>query len=330
MIYGVGFMAVLLDARPMVVTSGSMMPAISQGDALIVRPASIGDIEAGDIISFQNFGKQNLTTHRVIGVSMISGQPWYQTKGDNNRAARVCSRAVLMLSFLAACMIYGVGFMAVLLDARPMVVTSGSMMPALDISTSPSSAIVSFSAMAPGDTVTAPVTVSNAGSMQMRYAIRSTTTEDFLAAQLDLTIKIGVTTCNNGGFSFDGTSIYGAGDAGNTGGLNLVGDPSQGAQAGDRTLDAATNEILCVQVSLPTSTGNSYQGLTTTATLEFLAEQTAKKDNIRTARLKTRAALPVCFVERILSLSSRPFLFVSGCLRAARLAWLSPAWLNLD
>lgn len=145
----------------------------------------------------------------------------------------------------------------------------------LDISTSPSTAIVSFSAMAPGDTVTAPVTVSNAGSMQMRYAIRSTTTEDFLAAQLDLTIKTGVTTCNNGGFSVDGTSIYGAGDAGNTSGLNLVGNPSQGIHAGDRTLDAASNEILCIQVSLPTSTGNSYQGLTTTATLEFLAEQTA-------------------------------------------------------
>ncbi|MFQ6027016.1 MAG: TasA family protein [Dehalococcoidia bacterium] len=145
----------------------------------------------------------------------------------------------------------------------------------LDISTSPASAIVSFSAMAPGDTVTAPVTVTNAGTMQMRYAIRSTTTEDLLAAQLDLTIKTGVTTCNNGGFGVDGTALYGAGDAGNTGGLNLVGDPSQGAQAGDRTLGAANNEILCIQVSLPSSTGNSYQGLTTTATLEFLAEQTA-------------------------------------------------------
>jgi len=145
----------------------------------------------------------------------------------------------------------------------------------LDISTSPVSAIVSFSAMAPGDTVTAPVTVSNDGTMQMRYAIRSTTTEDFLAAQLDLTIKTGVTTCNNGGFSADGAVIYGAGDAGNIGGLNLVGDPSQGAHAGDRTLDAASNEILCIRVSLPSSTGNSYQGLTTTATLEFLAEQTA-------------------------------------------------------
>ncbi len=87
MIYGVGFMAVLLDARPMVVTSGSMMPAINQGDALIVRHVSAESIEPGDIISYQNFGKRNLTTHRVIDVREISGQPWYQTKGDNNNVA---------------------------------------------------------------------------------------------------------------------------------------------------------------------------------------------------------------------------------------------------
>lgn len=145
----------------------------------------------------------------------------------------------------------------------------------LDIFTTPASAIVSFSAMAPGDSVTAPVTVTNNGTMQMRYAVRSTTTEDLLAAQLDLTIKTGVTNCDNGGFLTDGTIIYGAGDAGSTVGLNLVGNPSQGNHAGDRTLDAANNEILCIQVSLPLSTGNAYQGLTTTATLEFLAEQTA-------------------------------------------------------
>ena len=87
LIYGVGFMAVLLNARPMVVTSGSMMPAIYQGDALIVRPADADAIQVGDIITFQNYGKQNLTTHRVVGIREISGLLWYQTKGDNNSVA---------------------------------------------------------------------------------------------------------------------------------------------------------------------------------------------------------------------------------------------------
>lgn len=84
MIYGVGFMAVLVDARPLVVTGGSMRPTINQGDALIVRPASEDSIQVGDIITFGDFGKEDLTTHRVYSIREISGRAWYQTKGDNN------------------------------------------------------------------------------------------------------------------------------------------------------------------------------------------------------------------------------------------------------
>ena len=62
------------------------------------------------------------------------------------------------------------------------------------LSTSPTSAVVSFSSMAPGDEVVAPLTVSNNGSLQLRYAITNQTTEHTLAAQLDMTIKTGVTT----------------------------------------------------------------------------------------------------------------------------------------
>jgi len=132
-----------------------------------------------------------------------------------------------------------------------------------------------FSNMAPGDEVTNPITVTNDGSPQFRYAIQSTTTEDTLAAQLDMTIKTGVTTCTNAGFDTDGSVISGPGDLGNTTGLNVVGDPTQGADAGDRTLDALASEVLCFQVSLPLSTDNSFQNLTTTATLDFISEQTA-------------------------------------------------------
>jgi hypothetical protein len=143
------------------------------------------------------------------------------------------------------------------------------------LGTSPSSALVTFSAMAPGDQVTAPITVSNTGSMQLRYAVKGTTTEDVLAAQLALTIKTGVTTCTNGGFDSSGTVIYGPGVVGSTAGTNLVGDPTQGAQSGDRTLGASSSETLCFHVSLPLSTGNSSQGLSSTATFDFIGEQTA-------------------------------------------------------
>lgn len=144
----------------------------------------------------------------------------------------------------------------------------------IDIGTSPASAFVTFSGMAPGDAVTSPVTVSNAGDLALRYAVTGTTTENALAAQLDLTIKSGVTTCTTAGFDTDGTVLYGPGDLGATTTVNLVGDPAQGAQAGDRALAAAASEVLCFKVSLPLSTGNAFQGLTTTATFDFQAEQT--------------------------------------------------------
>ena len=145
----------------------------------------------------------------------------------------------------------------------------------ITISTSPTTALVSFSTMMPGDQVTAPITVTNAGNAQLRYAITSTTTEATLAAQLALTIKSGVTTCTNAGFSASGTVLYGPAALGSTGGTNVVGNPAQGSQAGDRTLAASASEILCFNVSLPVGSSNTYQGLTDTATFAFQAEQTA-------------------------------------------------------
>lgn len=147
----------------------------------------------------------------------------------------------------------------------------------VEISTSPSSGLVTFTSpeMTPGDKVTGAVTVSNAGTVQMRYSIKSTTTENTLAAQLDLTVKSGVTTCSNAGFGTDGTVEYGPGDLGSTTDVNLVGDPTQGSQSGDRDLNASASETLCFQVSLPFSTGNAYENLDSTATFTFDAEQTA-------------------------------------------------------
>ena len=144
----------------------------------------------------------------------------------------------------------------------------------LDIGTSPTTALVTFSDMAPGDEVTAEITVSNAGSLDLRYAVTSTTTEDTLAAQLDLTIKSGVTTCTNAGFDTDGTVVYATGDLGSTTGIDVIGDPTQGDDTGDRTLATSADEDLCFNVELPSSTGDSFQGLTSTATFTFAAEQT--------------------------------------------------------
>ena len=144
----------------------------------------------------------------------------------------------------------------------------------LDVSASPSSAVFNVSSLAPGDVEYAPLTISNDGSLEMRYALSSVTTENSLAAQLDLTVNTGVSTCDASGFN-SGTTVYTTGDLGSTTGVNLIGDPTTGADTGDRTLAASTNEALCFKVSLPLSTGNSFQGTTTSATLTAAAEQTA-------------------------------------------------------
>ena len=147
----------------------------------------------------------------------------------------------------------------------------------VDISTSPTTALVTFSNMAPGDSVTNGITVTNAGSLALRYAITSTTTENTLAAQLDQTIWDEAaegdagTACNA---TAPATVLYGPADLGSTTGINAVGNPTQGAQAGDRTLASAASEVLCFRVELPSSTGNAFQSLTTTATFAFQAEQT--------------------------------------------------------
>ncbi|MCC6387130.1 MAG: hypothetical protein IT302_07080 [Dehalococcoidia bacterium] len=138
-------------------------------------------------------------------------------------------------------------------------------------------ASVAFNAMAPGDSITRPVVVANAGTNALRYAISSAATNTdskALKDSLALVVRtVDVTTpatpCDN----FDGIQLY-SGDLDSTAG-KILGDSTTGAQTGDRTLAAAATETLCFQVSLALSAGNSLQGAATTATFTFDAEQTA-------------------------------------------------------
>ena len=128
--------------------------------------------------------------------------------------------------------------------------------------------------MAPGDEVTAPITVSNDGTLDLRYAVTSTTTEDTLAAQLQLTIKSGVETCTNEGFGEIGSTVlYGPGVLGTQSGTKVIGDPAPGFQSGDRPLAVEGNEDLCFNVTLPLD-AIGPMSTNTTATFRFDAEQT--------------------------------------------------------
>jgi predicted ribosomally synthesized peptide with SipW-like signal peptide len=138
------------------------------------------------------------------------------------------------------------------------------------------------SAMMPGDSLISAVTVENDGTAQLRYAVsQSSTNADSKALYDSLLLVIKTEDTGAGAFGTDGdycddangTSLHASAAIGASG--NLVGDPTQGSQSGDRTLDAAANEVLCFYVSLPSDALNSLQGATTTTTFTFDAEQTA-------------------------------------------------------
>jgi spore coat-associated protein N len=149
------------------------------------------------------------------------------------------------------------------------------------LTTNPTTALVTFAGMAPGDQVTAPITVTNGGTLALRYAVSSLATNadtpspKGLKDQLVLTIKSGVTTCTDAAYAADGTGLY-TGDLDSTAGF-LVGNATSGFQAGDRSLPPTTSnsEILCFHVALPIGTGDGFQSAATTATFTFAAEQTA-------------------------------------------------------
>jgi len=139
------------------------------------------------------------------------------------------------------------------------------------IGVTPVSTSLALADMAPGDEVTAPVTVSNDGTLDLRYAVTSVSGGDAdLAAALAVTVKSGVADCTNSGFAGSGSPV-----AGGTLSALSFGDVTPGAQADDRTLAPGGSEVLCFQVALATSAADTLQGKTASATFTFSAEQTA-------------------------------------------------------
>lgn len=66
-----------------VVLSGSMEPAIHTGSVVVIKPSDNYKID--DIITFGKDTKRDVpTTHRIVEMSVVSGEMLYKTKGDAN------------------------------------------------------------------------------------------------------------------------------------------------------------------------------------------------------------------------------------------------------
>lgn len=92
----------VLGYSPVYVLSGSMEPAFSAGDMIIIHPQS--HYEPGDIVTFYSEGE--LVTHRIIG----AGPEGFIVKGDANnvrdedpvRASEIAGKQVLVLPYVGS------------------------------------------------------------------------------------------------------------------------------------------------------------------------------------------------------------------------------------
>lgn len=144
--------------------------------------------------------------------------------------------------------------------------------------------------LAPGGATVAPITVSNDGSLALRYAVRysavagtpGTTDPDLetpaATGSLQDVLSLSLYALDAAACTVQGTAAAtpiastGFGLAGTD--SALLGDVAQGAQEGDRALAALTGEPLCARVDFDPAAGNEYQNTASDITIRFVAEQT--------------------------------------------------------
>jgi signal peptidase len=92
LVLGLGLLVIGLPAAvggmPLTVLSGSMEPAYSPGDLVVVKPTPAEEIRVGQVMTYQlRSGDPTRVTHRVISRSVGSdGETVFLTQGDNNDA----------------------------------------------------------------------------------------------------------------------------------------------------------------------------------------------------------------------------------------------------
>jgi camelysin-like metallo-endopeptidase len=187
---------------------------------------------------------------------------------DRTQRRRRRRRGIAALLTALSALTFGAGSVSLALftdsDSSTWSFTTGT----IDIESNPA-VVTAITAMMPGGVAKDSLTISNAGTAILRYAM-STGATNALGTQLEVSVR--AEDAGGGCTAFTGAVIVASGTVLNGAGF---GSAAQGAQAGDRTLAGGASEVLCFQVSLPLSTGNTFQGASSLATFSFNAEQTA-------------------------------------------------------
>ena len=138
---------------------------------------------------------------------------------------------------------------------------------------------------APGDTDYSPVTINNAGSLDLRYAITGTSADTAFAGSFPLSDVVeysvySVTSpanCSKAGIADSSSHLLNSSPVKlpPTNSTNVVGNPQSGPNPGDRALAAsAADDNLCITSTLPIDVNSNYAAETVKATFTFNAEQT--------------------------------------------------------
>lgn len=121
-----------------------------------------------------------------------------------------------------------------------------------------------MSNMKPGDVKYAPLTVRNDGTLGFTYTMATSVTagSSALADELQAGIKqvANAGACAQAGYDASGDTMTAEGDL-------------SGAAIASRALSAATEEVACFKVELPSGTLDTFQGATVTVTFTFSATQ---------------------------------------------------------
>ena len=194
----------------------------------------------------------------------------------SNRALRVGAVSVTLLS-VSAVVGYSLASSALFTSSSS---TSAAPVTAGTVTLTPTDATfvadLGAAAMAPGDTKYTKFTVANGGTLALRYAV----TESWTSANaLSAAVSLSVRTIASAGAACDGSLTWGSADLATnvttaTTSGNVVGDPTTGAQTGDRPLATSGTEYLCVREQLPLAT-TTGAGLSSNLSLTFAGEQTA-------------------------------------------------------
>ena len=184
---------------------------------------------------------------------------------DRRRKRR---RGILALLAALSALTVGAGTVSLALftdsDSSTWAFTTGT----IDIESNPA-VVTAVDDMMPGDVAADSLTIVNAGTADLRYAM-STAATNALGDQL--TVAVREEDGDGGCDDFDGAVVVAAGTT--LDGASF-GNSAQGADAGDRVLTGGSSEVLCFQVTLPLSTNDTFQGASSDATFSFNAEQTA-------------------------------------------------------